>query len=161
MFLFDFGFDFGVLFVVFCFVFCQMCLVVSQDSVSSSLSFLLLHAVSRWAPTRGIGLKLDQSLASYFHDFCATFTSVYLAVRTKYRSKVLWLDSMSNPSTGNFAWLLHMASSVSSITRICSQTHSSIILQFPLHQMSKLPPGPPSHHPHSSYPFLVLAPSQT
>ena len=42
--------------------------------------------------SRGMGLKLGQSLVRYFPSLCSIFIPAYLVGKTNFESKVLWVD---------------------------------------------------------------------
>ena len=56
-----------------------------------------------WAPSHGMGLKLEQSWADRSLKFCSIFTPAYFVDRIDYRSKILWLGWCPNPSIVSLA----------------------------------------------------------
>ena len=65
-----------------------------------------------WGPSRGMGLRLDQSLIGLFPNFCANFITACLVGSTNCRLKVMWLGWCLKPSNGSLAWLQEMTVSV-------------------------------------------------
>lgn len=57
-----------------------------------------------WAPSRGVGLKLDQSLAGSPHKFCASIVLVNLEGGIVCRSKVLGFGWCPSPTSVSLAW---------------------------------------------------------
>lgn len=85
----------GIHFIDFfadCFWFYPMCL-----GYPASGSWIL-EAVLGWAPSHGMGLKLDQIFTGHSPNFYATFTTAYLVGRKKNcRLKVLRLVGVPIP----------------------------------------------------------------
>lgn len=77
-----------------------------SDGVWFYLGFWAIHplAVSGWAHSRGMGLKLDQSSVSHFHNLCATLNPAHPIGRTDRRSKVMRLALCPSFSTGSLTW---------------------------------------------------------
>lgn len=64
-----------------------------------------------WAPSHGVGLKLNQPLVGQSLTFCSIFTPAHLVGRKYCKLKVLWLGWCSNSSTGSLASLSEMPGS--------------------------------------------------
>lgn len=67
----------------------QSCLVLSQHPKSLGSGFCHFRQYQGWLPSHAMGLVLYQSLASFFHNLCANFTSLHLVGRKNYRPKVV------------------------------------------------------------------------
>jgi hypothetical protein len=87
----------------------------SQERVVLSYSLQAQQSINsvKALLSYGMGLKLGQSLVSYFPSLCSIVIHAYLVGKTNFESKVLWVNWCSPPFSESLAWLQKMATSVS------------------------------------------------